>query len=58
MKFVEGFIALFAVAAGLMFAAFNFVAQGILHFAMLAGASLIIALNVFALLVWFVNWKY
>lgn len=58
MKFVEGFFALMAVAAGLIFTALNFVTHWILEAAMLAGAGIIIALDVFALLVWFVNWKY
>ena len=58
MKFIEAFFALMAVAAGLIFAAFNFVMHWFLEIAMLAGAAIIIALDVFALLVWFVNWKY
>lgn len=58
MRFIEGFFTLLAIAVGMVFAAFSFVVQGLLHIAMLAGAGLIIALDVFALLVWFVNWKY
>lgn len=58
MKFVEAFIALMAVAAGLIFIVFNFVTHWILEIVMLTGAGIIIALDIFALLVWFVNWKY
>ncbi len=58
MKFIEGFFALMAVAAGLIFAALNFVMHWVLEIVMLVGAGIIIALDVFALLVWFVNWKY
>jgi len=58
MKFIEGFFALMAVAAGLIFAAFNFVVHELLHLAMLAGAGILIALDVFAFLVWFVDWRY
>jgi len=58
MKFVEAFFALMAVAAGLIFTAFNFVMNWLLQTVLLIGAGIIIALDVFALLVWFVNWKY
>ena len=58
MKFVEGFFALMAVAEGLVFTALNFVMHWVLEVAMLSAAGIIIALDVFALLVWFVNWKY
>ena len=47
-----------AVAAGLIFTAFNFVMNWLLQTVMLIGAGIIIALDVFALLVLFVNWKY
>ncbi len=58
MKFIEGFFALMAVATGLIFTALNFVMHWILEITILAAAGVIIALDVFALLVWFVNWKY
>ena len=58
MKFVEAFIGLMALGIGMVFAAFHFVTHWAMQAAMLAGAGIIIALDVFALLVWFVNWKY
>lgn len=58
MKFIEAFFALMAIAAGLIFTALNFVMHWFLEITILAGAAIIIALDVFALLVWFVNWKY
>lgn len=58
MKFIEAFIALMAVAAGLIFTSFNLVMNWLLQTTMLVGAGIIIALDLFALLVWFVNWRY
>jgi len=58
MRFVEGFFALLAVSVGMIFAAFGIVMHWLLQTAMLVGAAAIIALDVFALLVWFVNWRY
>jgi len=58
MRFVEGFLALFAIAVGMAFAAFNFVMSWFMQTAMLVGAGAIIVLDVLALLVWFVNWRY
>jgi len=58
MKFLQGFFALLAIGIGMIAASFAFVMHWFLEMAMLAGAAAIIALDVFALLVWFVNWKY
>jgi len=58
MNFVQGFLALLAVAVGMVYAGLNLVMHWILQIGMLAGAAAIIALDVFALAVWFVNWKY
>jgi len=58
MRFFEGFFALLAIAAGMIFAAFTFVVSQLLHIAMLVGAGVILALDIFAFLVWFVNWRY
>ncbi|MBN2067793.1 MAG: hypothetical protein JW744_04965 [Candidatus Diapherotrites archaeon] len=58
MKFFEGFFALLAIAAGMLFAAFNFVLHQLLHASMVVGAAAIIALDIFAFLIWFVNWRY
>ena len=58
MRFVEGFFGLLAIAIGMIFAAFGIVMHWFLQAAMLAGAAVIIALDVFALLVWVVNWRY
>ncbi|MFA4855213.1 MAG: hypothetical protein WC634_01325 [archaeon] len=58
MRFIEGFVALMALSAGMIFAALNFVMDWLAQAAMLAGAAILIALDVFALLVWLVNWKY
>ncbi len=58
MRFVEGFFGLLAIAIGMVFAAFGIVMHWFLQAAMLVGAAVIIALDVFALLVWVVNWRY
>lgn len=58
MKFIEGFFVLMALSGGMIFAALNLVMDWLAQAAMLAGAAILIALDVFALLVWFVNWKY
>lgn len=58
MRFIEGFVALIALSAGMIFAALNLVMDWLAQAAMLAGAAILIALDVFALLVWLVNWKY
>lgn len=58
MRFIEGFFGLLAIAIGMIFAAFNIVMHWLLQTTMLIGAAIIIALDVFALLVWFVNWHY
>lgn len=58
MRFIEGFAALMAFSTGMIFAALNFAMDWLAQAAMLAGAAVLIALDVFALLVWFVNWKY
>ena len=58
MNFIQGFFVLLAIAIGIIFAAFNFIVNWFLQTVMLVGAGIIIALDVFALLVWFVNWKY
>jgi len=58
MRFIEGFVALMALSVGMVFAALNFVMDWLAQAAMLAGAAILIALDVFALLVWLVNWKY
>jgi hypothetical protein len=58
MRFIEGFVALMALSAGMIFAALNFVMDWLAQATMLAGAAILIALDVFALLVWFVNWRY
>lgn len=58
MRFANAFVALMAVSAGMAFAALNFVMDWLAQAAMLAGATILIALDAFALLVWLVNWKY
>ena len=58
MKFIEGFFALLAIAFGMIFAAFGLVMHWLTQTAILLGAAAIIVLDVFALLVWFVNWRY
>ena len=58
MRFIEGFLGLLALGIGMIAAAFGIVMHWLLQAAMLAGAALIIALDVFALLVWLVNWRY
>jgi len=58
MKFIEGFFGLLAISIGIIFAALHFVVNWFMQTAMIVGAGIIIALDVFALLVWFVNWKY
>ncbi len=58
MRFLEGFFGLLAIGIGMIFAALNLVMHWLAQAAMLAGAGAIITLDVFALLVWFVNWRY
>jgi fatty acid desaturase len=58
MKFFQGFLALLAIAGGMLFAAFNVVMHELLHIAMLAGGTLLLGLDLFAFAVWFVNWRY
>ena len=58
MKFLQGFLAVLAVAIGMIWAAFNVVVHVIANFAMLAFGIVILAIDLFALLVWFVNWRY
>lgn len=58
MKFLQGFFALLAIATGMVAVSFAFVMHWLLEMAVLAGAAAIIALDVLALLVWLVNWKY
>jgi len=58
MRFVEGFFGLLAIATGMILAAFGIVMHWFFQVAMLVGAAVIIVLDVFALLVWVVNWRY
>jgi hypothetical protein len=58
VRFIEAFLGLMALGIGMLFAAFHFVMHWLAQAAMLWGAAVLIALDVFALLVWFVNWRY
>jgi hypothetical protein len=58
MRFIEGFFGLLAIGIGMIAAAFGIVMHWLFQAAMLVGAAAIIALDVFALLVWLVNWRY
>jgi len=58
MKFIEAVVGMLALSGGMIFATFHFVMHWLVETAMLLGAAALIALNVFAILVWFVNWKY
>ena len=58
MKFIEGFFALLALSLGMIFAAMHLVMHWFLEAAMFTGGIVILALDTFALIVWFVNWKY
>ncbi len=58
MRFFEGFFALIAVSAGMIVAAMSIVMHWLLQAAMLWSAGILIAIDIFAFLVWFVNWKY
>lgn len=58
MKFIQGFFGLLAISVGMIYASLNMVMHWFLQTSMLVGAGIIIALDVFALLVWFVNWRY
>ncbi len=58
MKFIQGFFALLAISLGMIFAALSIVMHWFLETAMIVGGAVILALDAFALIVWFVNWKY
>ena len=58
MKFYQGFIGLLGIASGLIYAALNFFVDFLVNGILLALGILILALDVFAFLVWFVNWRY
>ncbi|MCX6798643.1 MAG: hypothetical protein NTW59_00930 [Candidatus Diapherotrites archaeon] len=58
MKFFQGFFALLAIAGAIFYAAFNFIAEGIAHAAVIAAGGFVLALDIFAFAVWFVNWRY
>jgi len=58
MKFIQGFLGLLALSIGMIFAAAHVFVDWVAQAGMFLGAAIIIALDVFALLVWFVNWKY
>jgi len=58
MRFIQGFFGLMALGIGMVFAALNIVMGWLAQAAMLWGAAALIAIDIFAFLVWFVNWKY
>lgn len=58
MKFYQGFIGLLIAGTGLVFAALTFFIHWIANLAMLGLGITILALDAFAFLVWFINWKY
>ncbi len=58
MKFFEGFFGLLAVAAGLLYAGFNILIHALLNGAMVVFGALLLVLDLFALAIWLVNWKY
>ena len=58
MKFYQAFIGLLAASIALVYAGLNVFIHGIANAAMIGAGILLLALDVFAFLVWFVNWKY
>jgi hypothetical protein len=58
MKFYQGFLGLIAVGSALIYAAMNFAIHAIANTLMLAAGIALLALDAFAFLIWFVNWKY
>ena len=58
MKFYQGFLWLLGISAGLIFTAMNWFIGTVANAALLIAGVAILALDVFAFLVWFVNWKY
>lgn len=58
MKFYQGFLGLIVIGAGLIYAALNFFIHAIVNTALLVLGIVLLALDAFAFLVWFVNWRY
>lgn len=58
MKFYQGFLGLVAIGTGLIYAATNVFIHSIANALMFVVGIFLLALDAFALLVWFVNWKY
>ena len=58
MKFFQGFLGLLAVAAALLYAGFNVLVHALINGAMVIFGAALLALDLFALAVWLVNWKY
>lgn len=58
MKFYQGFLGLTAIAVGLIYAGLTFFVHAIANATMVLAGIILLALDVFAFLVWFVNWKY
>jgi len=58
MKFYQGFLGIGAIAAGLIYASMTLIAHFVLSPVMLVAGIGLLSLDVFAGLVWFVNWKY
>ena len=58
MKFYQGFLGLIAIGAGLIYAAMNVFIHTIANALMFSLGVFLLALDAFAFLVWFVNWRY
>ena len=58
MKFFQGFFGILALASALLYAGFEIAINMIANTAMLVFGFVLLAIDVFALAVWVVNWKY
>jgi hypothetical protein len=58
MKFYQGFLGILLFSIGLIYAALSIFIHFVVNALMMAAGILLLALNAFAFLVWFVNWRY
>ncbi|MFH1240588.1 MAG: hypothetical protein V1672_05230 [Candidatus Diapherotrites archaeon] len=58
MKFYQGFLGVLALGAGLMYTAMNYAIHTLVNTAMYFGGVALLGLDVLALAIWLVNWKY
>ena len=58
MKFLQGFFGILALAAGLIYVGLTVLIGTVASFLLLAAGVGLLALDILALAIWFVDWKY